>query len=96
MLDHMVVYGCHAMESFTVPSAVDTIGWFTFWNCSSLHELIMKPAVPPVVRTDNSGAHTLFKDCPEDLVIRVPDVATYESDPYWSRYAGMFKPMKQD
>lgn len=96
MLDHMVVYGCHAMESFTVPSAVDTIGWFTFWNCTSLHELIMKTAVPPVVRTDNSGAHTLFKDCPEDLVIRVPDVAAYESDPYWSRYTNMFMPMKQD
>lgn len=96
MLDHMAVYGCHAMESFTVPSAVDTIGWFTFWSCSSLHELIMKPAVPPVVRTDNSGAHTLFKDCPEDLVIRVPDVAVYEGDPYWSRYTGMYEPMKQD
>lgn len=93
VLDHMVLHSCHAMESFTVPSSIEQIGWFTFWDCINLRELVMLPSVPPSVRTDN-GSYTLFKDCPEDLVIRVPDVATYESDPYWSRYTGMFQALE--
>ena len=94
LLDHMVVYGCSSMESFTVPAAVDTIGWFAFWECTSLHELVLRPTVPPVVRTDNTGAYTLFDGCPEDLIIRVPDVSVYESDSYWSRYSGRFLPIE--
>ena len=93
VLDHMVFHSCHAMESFTVPRSIEQIGWFTFWDCTSLRELVLLPTVPPAVRTDN-GSYTLFKDCPEDLVIRVPDVATYESDPYWSRYTGMFQALE--
>ena len=93
VLDHMVFHSCHAMESFTVPRSIEQIGWFTFWDCTSLRELVLLPTVPPAVRTDN-GSYTLFKDCPEDLVILVPDVATYESDPYWSRYTGMFQALE--
>lgn len=94
VLDHMVVYGCSAMESFTVPSTVTSIGWFVFWGCSGMTSLIMQPVVPPSVRTDNSGASTLFSSCSPDLKIYVPDVEAYESDPYWSRYTGMFLPME--
>ena len=93
VLDHMVFHSCHAMESFTVPRSIEQIGWFTFWDCTLLRELVLLPTVPPAVRTDN-GSYTLFKDCPEDLVIRVPDVATYETDPYWSRYTGMFQALE--
>lgn len=90
----MLLYGCHAMESFIVLSKVDTIGWFAFWECTNLKSLIMKPSVPPVVRTDNTGAGTLFKDCPEDLKIYVPDVEAYRNDPYWSRYSEIILPVE--
>ena len=89
ILDHMVLYGCRSLESFTVPSNVRTIGWYTFWECTGLKKLVMKPTVPPVVRTDNSGASWLFNNCPEDLKIYVPDVEAYRNDPYWSRYSDM-------
>lgn len=94
ILDHMLFHSCLALETFTVPSKVDTIGWYTFWDCPGLTKLIMKPAVPPTVRTDNSGASSLFTNCPEDFRIYVPDVETYKNDPYWSRYSELFLPME--
>lgn len=48
----------------------------------------------PTVRTDNSGAYSLFTNCPEDFRIYVPDVETYKNDPYWSRYSELFLPME--
>ncbi len=75
-------YGNTALRRILLPSSIDEIGSYAFYDCSSLTELTVYAITPPTLGT------YAFNGVPEGLVVYVPSssVALYEAAEGWSNY----------
>lgn len=66
-----------AIRSVTVPAGVRSIGWFAFWNCTSLCSVTLPGSVTSI-------GYSAFDGCAKGFVIRCPEGS------YAAKYAASF------
>lgn len=79
----LAFYGCSSLPTITLPSTLTSIDADAFRSCIRLREVIIMATTPPTIAGD------IFRDCPADMLIKVPagSVNTYRSATGWSDYA---------
>ncbi len=67
--------GCSSLTEIAIPASVASIGAYAFANCSALKNVSFEGKDSP-----NYGGYLIFCDCPDDLVINVPE--NYDGDEF--------------
>ena len=65
------------LQTMVLPRGLEKIEELAFQNCSNLKEVIFLGDTPPIKPT------TIFLDCPDDLIVKIPQVA-----PAWDSFRG--------
>lgn len=74
---------CDSLNSFDIHDKITSIGAYAFAGCTGLKRVIVRPATPPIIKTNT------FSSVPSTCVFEVPSVAVeaYKSAEYWSAFA---------
>ena len=84
-------YSCKNLKYVNLPDTLTAFGVGTFYNCSSLEEVICRAVTPPTLSSYDFG------NTNSTFVIYVPDesVEAYKSATNWSQYSDRIKPLSE-